>query len=143
MPKGLSRIEKLEIWERDNFICIYCGEEVTDYNKHGGKLADNAATIDHILPISKGGKSTKDNLGTACNLCNRILGDRFDNYEEKKLFIARVKHFITKNCELIDDNENEVFSSLLTSGKFHHARRKAYWNKRQKMKKIRERKKGI
>jgi hypothetical protein len=50
------------LFERDNWICQYCGEKVTEDN----------ATLDHYIPQSKGGKHTKENLRTCCLLCNGI-----------------------------------------------------------------------
>jgi len=48
-----------EIFERDNFVCQYCG-------KIGGILE-----IDHIIPMSKGGTNELSNLTTSCKQCNR------------------------------------------------------------------------
>ncbi len=50
------------LFERDKFICQYCGEKVTKDN----------ATLDHYIPQSKGGKHTKENLRSCCLLCNGI-----------------------------------------------------------------------
>ena len=50
------------IRERDFYTCAYCG-------KHGD-------TVDHIIPRSKGGKNTWDNLITCCGACNRRKADR-------------------------------------------------------------------
>jgi len=40
--------------------CYYCGKPVSP----------KALTMDHIVPISRGGKSTKGNVVTACKTCN-------------------------------------------------------------------------
>lgn len=49
------------VWERDNFTCVQCG---TRQN----------LSIDHIIPESKGGPMTLDNLQTLCSPCNRRKG---------------------------------------------------------------------
>jgi CRISPR/Cas system Type II protein with McrA/HNH and RuvC-like nuclease domain len=54
---------KLEIYERDNYKCRYCGS------------VDNL-TIDHIIPVIHGGENTKDNLVIACKSCNTRKGAR-------------------------------------------------------------------
>jgi hypothetical protein len=54
--------KRREIFERDKWICQYCGEKVTPEN----------ATLDHFIPQSKGGKHTKENLRTCCLICNAI-----------------------------------------------------------------------
>lgn len=50
------------IFARDDFTCRYCGAR-------GGRLE-----CDHVIPVSKGGASTPDNLVTACFDCNRSKG---------------------------------------------------------------------
>ena len=40
--------------------CHYCGEKVAREN----------LTMDHVVPLSRGGKSTKGNLVPACKECN-------------------------------------------------------------------------
>jgi len=49
------------ILKRDNFHCQYCGRGIED----GVKL-----NVDHIIPVSKGGKTEEDNLQTLCWECN-------------------------------------------------------------------------
>lgn len=46
------------IFDRDNFTCQYCC-------KRGGDL-----TIDHIIPLCRGGENDEINLVTSCRLCN-------------------------------------------------------------------------
>lgn len=66
-----TKLEKRkEIFERDGYICFYCGEKVTDEN----------ATLDHLIPQCEGGRHTKDNLKTCCLMCNSIKSGR--TYEE-------------------------------------------------------------
>ena len=50
------------ILERDNFQCIYCCK--TSYENRA------ELHLDHIIPRSKGGTDTADNLATACAKCN-------------------------------------------------------------------------
>lgn len=54
---SLSR--RFEVLKRDQFTCQYCG-------KSGCKLE-----VDHVVPVSKGGADTIENLRTACFDCNR------------------------------------------------------------------------
>ena len=53
------------IYERDNYRCRICGRSTDDLE------------IDHICPISKGGKSTIDNLQTLCHSCNVNKGSNY------------------------------------------------------------------
>lgn len=52
------------IYKRDNYECVYCGED----NK---KLL----TLDHVVPQSKGGPNSWENLVTACKRCNGEKSD--------------------------------------------------------------------
>lgn len=56
-------VSRREVLRRDNHICQYCGS-----TRH--------LTIDHVLPRSKGGPHTWDNVVTACGKCNAAKGDR-------------------------------------------------------------------
>ena len=47
------------VFIRDNYECVYCGES----NKR-------VLTLDHVIPQSKGGKDSWNNLVTACKKCN-------------------------------------------------------------------------
>lgn len=56
-------VNRREVLRRDKHTCQYCG------SKH--KL-----TLDHVIPRSKGGKHTWDNVVTACEGCNSKKGAR-------------------------------------------------------------------
>jgi 5-methylcytosine-specific restriction endonuclease McrA len=56
-------VNRRELLRRDNHVCQYCGS------------AKNL-TIDHIIPRSKGGLHTWDNVVTACETCNNKKSDR-------------------------------------------------------------------
>ena len=73
--RNVSLSLRLKVLNRDNFKCIFCGKSpATDF---GTKLH-----IDHILPFSKGGKSTIENLQTLYEECN--LGKSDSQIEIKK-----------------------------------------------------------
>jgi 5-methylcytosine-specific restriction endonuclease McrA len=58
-------------------ICQICGEPV-EYNR--GSQDRMAATIDHIVPLSKGGKHQYDNCQLAHRICNSLKRDTI-NYK--------------------------------------------------------------
>ncbi len=62
--------KRRELFERDKWICQYCGEKVNQQN----------VTLDHFIPQSKGGDNSKDNLKTCCLVCNGIKSGK--TYEE-------------------------------------------------------------
>lgn len=58
----LTYNEKMDICRKSNFKCCHCG--VTKYVNYG-------ATIDHFIPISKGGSNRYLNLVMLCETCNQ------------------------------------------------------------------------
>lgn len=62
---------RYDILKRDGFKCVICGASVED----GVKLH-----VDHIIPISKGGKTVKSNLRTLCSNCNLGKSNKYDPY---------------------------------------------------------------
>ena len=59
-PKHTMRLSKRNIFLRDQYHCQYCGVDVTE----------STATLDHVHPVSLGGKTTWENSTTACKPCN-------------------------------------------------------------------------
>lgn len=55
---------KKNVFKRDQYRCQYCG-------KNHANL-----TIDHIIPKSKGGRTSWENVVVACQKCNLIKGNR-------------------------------------------------------------------
>lgn len=53
---------KRGVLRRDRHVCAYCG--------------GHAATVDHILPLSRGGPNTWTNTVAACAACNALKADR-------------------------------------------------------------------
>jgi len=58
-----SILTRKNLFLRDDNMCIYCG-------------SPNNLTIDHVIPKSKGGKNTWDNLTTCCKKCNAIKDNK-------------------------------------------------------------------
>ena len=57
-------------------VCHYCGQS----------MPPKALTMDHIVPIARGGRSTKSNVVTACKACNtakkQLLPMEWEEYLE-------------------------------------------------------------
>lgn len=59
-------LSKANILARDNFECQYCSLE----------LKTSEATLDHVLPRSRGGRTSWTNIVTCCKNCNRKKGGK-------------------------------------------------------------------
>jgi 5-methylcytosine-specific restriction endonuclease McrA len=63
-PYVLTLVSK---WKRESvFICYYCSYQCFRTQLH----------IDHVIPISKGGKHTVANIAKACSHCNQSKRDK-------------------------------------------------------------------
>jgi len=65
---------KKNVLIRDNYKCQYCG-------------SPNSLTIDHVIPVSKGGASSFENCVAACKKCNGKKGNKLPS--EINMFIKR------------------------------------------------------
>jgi 5-methylcytosine-specific restriction endonuclease McrA len=65
VPRDVHRrkITRRAVFARDRWACQYCG------STRGG------LTVDHVIPRSKGGSSSWDNIVACCVPCNRRKGD--------------------------------------------------------------------
>lgn len=63
-PKREVRFSRLNILIRDSYTCQYCGEQ----------LKKNQLNLDHVIPRSRGGRTTWDNVVASCHDCNRRKG---------------------------------------------------------------------
>ncbi|MCO5250112.1 MAG: HNH endonuclease [Candidatus Kapabacteria bacterium] len=73
MPYKRIDLSRKNILKRDNHRCQYCGKKTLDI------------TIDHIIPKSRGGMDTWDNLVAACVRCNNRKGNRTPDEAGMKL----------------------------------------------------------
>lgn len=61
---------RYNVMKRDGFRCVLCGRNASE---DGVKLH-----VDHIRPVSKGGKTEMSNLRTLCDQCNWGKSDKYD-----------------------------------------------------------------
>lgn len=66
MPEREVKLTRRNLLVRDGFKCQYTGEPVSP----------SEATIDHVVPQSRGGKTTWDNVVIACIDANRRKADK-------------------------------------------------------------------
>ena len=81
------RFSRRNIFERDDNCCQYCGR----------KFERSELTLDHVVPRSRGGSSTWNNIVLACIRCNLRKGDRLLTEASMKLLRKPVKpHWATR-----------------------------------------------
>lgn len=67
--------ERSIIYKKDNGKCYLCGKE----------LLYSEMTLDHVIPLAKGGKDGLENLRCCCTNCNRWKADSYSNDFEGKI----------------------------------------------------------
>jgi 5-methylcytosine-specific restriction endonuclease McrA len=63
-PRPRVKLTRKEIFLRDGYTCQYCG------------IRTSNLTIDHVIPRSRGGSHTWDNVVAACQPCNHRKGGK-------------------------------------------------------------------
>jgi hypothetical protein len=119
----ISKRLRFSVFKRDAFTCQYCGR----------KPPMVVLEIDHIHPVSQGGKSKSDNLLTACFECNRgkgagllsdvpqSLSDRAAVMQEKRdqmSAYSKLLRSIDKLNDKIVDRVEDAFRAHFTSHTF-------------------------
>jgi hypothetical protein len=89
------------IFERDEFRCVYCGEQ----------FPAEELTLDHVQPRVRGGDRSEGNLVTACKACNTLKGYRrlseflHDNAASREMFFRSARYVWPR---LLRDLEDEL-----------------------------------
>lgn len=65
VPQAPLRLSRRNIFVRDTFTCQYCG----------ARPGARELNLDHVVPRSRGGRSSWENLVTSCRQCNLGKGD--------------------------------------------------------------------
>jgi 5-methylcytosine-specific restriction endonuclease McrA len=66
VPLHMARLSKKNFLLRDHYRCQYCGE----------RFEARDLTLDHVIPKSRGGPYSWENIVTCCKMCNRSKGDK-------------------------------------------------------------------
>lgn len=90
LPIAVKRALKIAAYRDCDQRCVYCGWIMP--------FAD--ATLDHVHPIARGGRTQPGNVVVACGPCNRLKGDqhpheffaRWPNAGENFMRYARAVH---------------------------------------------------
>lgn len=73
-PSRHPAFTRFNVFLRDRFECQYCGDG----------FPAQELTFDHVIPRSRGGRTTWGNVVTACSCCNLVKGSRLP--AEAKMF---------------------------------------------------------
>ncbi len=97
---GLLKCTRRNVFLRDQYQCQYCGV----------RCSPALATLDHVVPRSKGGRTSWDNVVTCCHACNRHKGDKSPKEMSMRLLrVPRRPHW----TDVLEDQENPYHNSWL------------------------------
>jgi hypothetical protein len=113
VPKRHVRFSRFNIYARDNNTCQYCGR----------RLPRTELNLDHVIPRSRGGMSTWENVVCSCHTCNRRKGGQTPE-EARMLLINRPKrpHWTPFSTEMFSLRRYREWMPFLTTVDT------AYWN---------------
>ena len=86
------------LFARDQLLCLYCGRD----------CPRAVLTRDHVVPLSKGGRDTWENVVSACFHCNSRKGDRTPQQAHMPLLAVPyrpswIEHLILSNRNILAD----------------------------------------
>jgi hypothetical protein len=94
---------KNNVFLRDKWICQYCETPVSN----------KTATVDHVVPQSRGGKNSWDNTVCSCYTCNNKKGDKTLHEARLKLKKTPVApslfSFVQAKFAKLDFNLHEIW----------------------------------
>ncbi len=70
---GAELIVPWHVYRDDQWICYLCGDKVDKHKRHPHP---QAPTLDHVIPLARGGLHVRENVRTAHSICNILKGDR-------------------------------------------------------------------
>lgn len=118
MRKPISKKVRFEVFKKDGFCCVYCGL----------KPPTVILEVDHIVPVSKGGKNNMENLVTSCFDCNRgksnksldtVTDSISERMEQTKERAEQYKCFIKYTRDL-DNINNQMIEMVQDAYQLYH-----------------------
>ncbi|MGH9713179.1 MAG: HNH endonuclease [Candidatus Acidiferrales bacterium] len=95
VDRPVTKEEGLQILERDQHRCQYCGLD-------GLASFENALamSVDFVVPRARKGKKDPKNLVACCRSCNMIKGTRvYRNFDEAKTYVLAQREMLRKAWE--------------------------------------------
>jgi HNH endonuclease len=95
LDRPVTKKEGLQILERDEYRCQYCGLD-------GRASFENALamSVDFVVPRARKGKKDPHNLVACCRSCNMIKGKHvYRSFDEAKAFVLKRRTELRKAWE--------------------------------------------
>ena len=96
VDRPVTKQEGLQILERDQYLCQYCGLDGTASFENA-----LAMSVDFIVPRARKGKRDPRNLVACCRSCNMIKGTRvYRSFDEAKAYVLAQREELRKAWEV-------------------------------------------
>jgi len=107
VPKQTLRFNRRNLFARDDYTCQYCGDP----------FPLSQLSFDHVIPRSRGGATSWDNVVSCCLACNSRKGDRLPAEAGLKLLKKPVRPKQNPLLKLkLDNPKYESWRSFLSTG---------------------------
>lgn len=117
IPHGREYVglTKHRLFARDRHVCAYCG----------GHFIEADLTVEHIVPVSRGGQHVWTNVVTACRSCNTRKGNRTPEEARMPLLyvpyaVCRNEGFILSNRRILADQMEFLRATLPKYSRWAH-----------------------
>ena len=112
---GHISLNKHRLFARDHHLCAYCGRT----------CEERELTVEHIQPVSRGGRQEWTNVVTACRGCNMRKGNRTPEEAHMPLLfvpyaVCRNEGFILSNRRILADQMAFLQSNLPRYSRWAH-----------------------
>jgi 5-methylcytosine-specific restriction endonuclease McrA len=97
------RKKKIKLWTQDP-ICYVCDEVIVDMEE---------ATLEHIIPRSKGGSNKNYNIALSHRICNEIKADLIlrQDWRERIELYKKTQEMILRSTPPMDNHTNAPISN--------------------------------
>lgn len=97
------RFSKTNIYIRDLYTCQYCNTFQTRNN----------LTLDHVIPLSKGGRTKWENIVAACSPCNSKKGNKTHMKPIKDPYVPNYYDLVNKRKQLTFEVKHPAWKQYL------------------------------
>ena len=102
--KRMPRFSRYNLYLRDMFTCQYCTTQFTQ----------KELTLDHVLPLSKGGKTSWENIVASCGPCNSRKGNSTNMKPKRMPYHPDYYELANKRKQLQFEIRHPSWSNWLT-----------------------------
>lgn len=84
MRKNFGPRMRRRVFRRDGHRCVFC--------LGWGSATHRKLTLDHVIPLARGGTNEESNLVTSCERCNTVKGARMPDDPNWLAFLTHARH---------------------------------------------------